>query len=145
MEIESLNKTWFVDIDGTILKHHTNVSLDNLIETYGEESYLHERPIASAIDFFKSRPSKDRIIIATAREKKHTDHTLKALKHCGMPFDDCIFDLGSGPRIVVNDIKPPGTAGNKDPVKTAYGMDIERDYGIEEEHLKFVEKIDKRK
>ncbi len=105
--METLSKTWFVDIDGTIMYHHTNDSLDDMIEKYGTSSYLHEKPIPSAIEFFKNRPKKDRIIIATAREKKHIEHTLKALRHHGMPFDDWVFDLGAGPRVVVNDIKPP--------------------------------------
>ena len=139
--IETLNKTWFVDVDGTVLRHHTNFSLDDLIEKYGEDSHLHEKPIDSAIDFFKARPKKDRIIIATAREKKHIKHTLKALEYFGMPYDDYIFDLGAGPRVVVNDIKPPFVEGNKDALKTAYGMDVERDGGIEKEHYDFVEKI----
>ena len=115
---ETLNKTWFVDIDGTIFYHHTNDSLDDLIDKYGEDSFLHEKPIKSAIDFFNSRPKKDRIIITTAREGKHEEHTLKALDHYNMPYDNCVFDLG------------------------AYSMDVERDCGFTDEHYNEVSKME---
>ena len=29
--MESLNRTWFIDIDGTIVKHRTNEELDQVI------------------------------------------------------------------------------------------------------------------
>lgn len=139
--MESLSKTWFVDVDGTIIKHSTNEELDEMIFKFKDKSYLAEKPITSAIEFFKNRPKRDRIVIATAREKRHIEHTLKVLRHHGMPFDDYVFELGAGPRIVVNDIKPPGAAGNKDPLKTAYGLDVERDEGITSQHEDIVAKI----
>ena len=74
--METLNKTWFVDVDGTILHHHTNDSLDELIEEYGEDSFKYEQPIVSAVEFFQDLPETDNIVIATAREKRHIDHTL---------------------------------------------------------------------
>ena len=143
MEIESLNKTWFVDVDGTILYHHSNNSLDELIERYGSESYKHETPIENSINFFQSLPEDDVIIIATAREKRHIDHTLNVLEYIGMPFNQWIFELGCGPRIVVNDIKPPGWAGNSEPLQTAYGMNLERDHGIVDNitHYNFLKKV----
>ena len=141
--MESLSKTWFVDIDGTIFHHKTIEEIDKIISNIPSKSYLAERPITSAIEFFKNLPKKDKIIITTAREKRHIEHTVKALRHFGMPFDDYLFELGSGARIVVNDIKPPGAVGNKDPLKTAYGLDVERDVGIVKEHYTEIDKIDK--
>ena len=44
--METLNKTWFVDVDGTILHHHTNDSLDELIEEYGEDSFKYSPKMA---------------------------------------------------------------------------------------------------
>ena len=79
--MESLSKTWFVDVDGTILKHSTNEKLDEWIFKFKDKSYLAEKPITSAIEFFKNRPKRDRIVIATAREKRHIEHTLKVLRH----------------------------------------------------------------
>ena len=40
--MESLNRTWFIDIDGTIVKHRTNDELDRVIEEMGEESHNFE-------------------------------------------------------------------------------------------------------
>jgi len=40
MEQESLNKTWFVDIDGTIVHHYSNHTLDEAIEKMGNDSFL---------------------------------------------------------------------------------------------------------
>ena len=134
MEVETLNKTWFVDVDGTILHHHTNDSLDKLIEEYGDDSFKYEQPIVSAVEFFQDLPETDIIVIATAREKRHIDHTLNVLEYIGMPFDQWIFELGAGPRVVVNDIKPPGAAGNKRALKTAYGINLDRDGGITAKH-----------
>ena len=128
--METLHKTWFVDIDGTIFYHQCNDTIDDLIEKYGESSHLHEKPIKNAIDFFKSRPKKDRIIITTAREGKHKEHTLRALNHYNMRYDQCLFDLAAGPRVVVNDIKPPGVAGNTESITTAYAVNLSRDKGI---------------
>ena len=78
---EPVNKTWFVDVDGTILHHHTNDSLDKLIEEYGDDSFKYEQPIVSAVEFFQDLPETDIIVIATAREKRHTDHTLNVLEY----------------------------------------------------------------
>ena len=133
--------TPFTKTSTLVMQHSTNEELDEMIFKFKDKSYLAEKPIASAIEFFKNRPKRDRIVIATAREKRHIEHTLKVLRHHGMPFDDYVFELGAGPRIVVNDIKPPGAAGNKDPLKTAYGLDVERDEGITSQHEDIVAKI----
>ena len=47
-----------------------------------------------------------------------------------MPYNDLIFDIPSGPRIVVNDIKPPLTAGNKHYLDTAYALNVDRDISL---------------
>ena len=139
--MDTLNKTWFVDVDGTILYHQTNYSLDELIEVLGEDSFNYEHPIVSAVEFFQVLPETDIIVVATARENRHIDHTLNVLEYIGMPFDQWIFDLGSGPRVVVNDIKPPGAAGNKRALKTAYGINLDRDGGITPKHRMIAAKI----
>ena len=128
---EKHSKTWFVDIDGTILKDLSNKEIDDIISKYGFDSYLQEQPLLDAIDFFRNLPKRDRIILTTAREIYHKDHTLKALDHYKMPYDDYIFELGSGPRVVVNDIKPAHTSGNEKDLDTAYAINVIRDGGID--------------
>ena len=45
-------------------------------------------------------------------------------------YDLVIFNLRSGARILINDIKPPGVAGNEDPLQTAFAVNVNRDEGI---------------
>ena len=127
--LENLNKTWFVDIDGTLFKHRTNVELDYIIPEYGTESHLQEEPLPEAIDFINGLPKKDRVILTTARESRHLAHTIRALHYFNVRYNKIVDELGAGPRIVVNDIKPEGSAGNKNDLDTAYGMNVERDSG----------------
>lgn len=129
-QAESLNSTWFVDIDGTIVKHCSNDSIDNAIFNMGDESHLMEKPIEKSIKFLNDLPSGDTIILTTARDSKHEDHTLRMLKHFRIRYDRIMFDLRSGPRYLVNDIKPVGVANNSEPLKMAFALNVNRDEGI---------------
>ena len=133
--METLNKTWFVDIDGTFLKHNSNISLDELVKQ--KSSHLKEKPIRKSIKFLRDLPKGDKIIITTARESRHREHTIKTLKHFKVRYDDILFNLPSGPRILINDIKPPGVVNNANPIITAYAVNVNRDEGInsDDEHL----------
>ena len=130
MEQESLNKTWFIDIDGTIVKTRNNEQLDEAIGSMGNKSYLSEEPIKKSLDFIKSIPINDTIVLTTARDSGHEDHTLQMLNHFKIRYDKILFDLRSGARILINDIKPIGIAGNSEPLKTAYAINVERNKGI---------------
>ena len=123
---EELDKTWFVDLDGTVLKHRTNNEIDKFINKYGEKSHLEEIPLVDRIHFFKNLPKRDIIIVTTARLEHQREHTIRALNHWKMPYNYIIFDIPSGPRIVVNDIKPPLTAGNTHYLDTAYALNVDR-------------------
>ena len=135
MEQESLNKTWFIDIDGTIVKTRNNEQLDEAIGSMGNKSYLSEEPIKKSLDFIKSIPINDTIVLTTARDSRHEDHTLQMLNHFKIRYDKILFDLRSGARILINDIKPIGIAGNSEPLKTAYAINVERNEGIPIESL----------
>lgn len=135
MEQESLNKTWFIDIDGTIVNHMSNQQLDQAIGSMGEESHLLEKTIDKSLEFMNSIPSEDTIVLTTARDTRHKQHTLKMLEHFGIRYDEIMFDLRSGPRYLINDIKPVGTAGNAKPLNTAHAINVERDKGISIESL----------
>jgi hypothetical protein len=127
---ESLNKTWFIDIDGTIVKHLYNNDIDKAINSLGEKSHTLETPIEKSLTFLKRLPKEDTIVLTTARDGKHKDHTERMLRHFGVPYDRIMFDLMAGPRYLINDIKPAGTAGNAEPIDTAYSLNVERDEGI---------------
>ena len=135
MTTESLNKTWFIDIDGTIVKHSSNDQIDQAIISDGDKSYLMEKPIKGSVEFLKNIPKDDTIILTTARDKKHKQHTLKMLDHFQIRYDKVMFDLRSGPRYLVNDIKPVGVVGNSEPLKTAFAINVERDKGITQDKL----------
>jgi len=130
MEQESLNKTWFIDIDGTIVKHLYNDAIDEAIDEAGEESYLAEKPLEDSVKFLDSLPSSDTVILTTARDSRHEVHTLNMLKHYKVRYDKIIFDLMAGPRFLINDIKPIGVVGNDKPIDTAFAINVERDKGI---------------
>jgi len=130
MKEESLNKTWFIDIDGTIVKHLYNDSIDIAIEKDGEKSHLREKPIKQSVNFLNSIPATDTIVLTTARDSKHKDHTLKMLEHYNIRYDRILFDLRSGRRYLINDTKPVGVVGNKKPMQTAFAINVERDVGI---------------
>ena len=132
MEPESLNKTWFIDIDGTVVKHSNNERIDEAISKAGKQSYLFEKPIERSVRFLDAIPNTDTIILTTARDSRHEEHTVKMLKHYNIRYDRIIFDLRSGPRYLINDAKPIGSPGNKEPIKTAFAINVERDKGIEQ-------------
>ena len=128
--MESLNRTWFIDIDGTIVKHRTNDELDRVIEEMGEESHNFEEILPESLKFVKNLPEQDTVVLTTARETRHKDHTERLLKSMSFKYDLVIFNLRSGARILINDIKPPGVAGNEDPLQTAFAINVNRDEGI---------------
>ena len=108
----NLSHTWFIDLDGTILKHngYINAYKDTLLD--------------GVKDFFKKIPSKDFIIITTSRDKKNSKKTLNFLKKMNIRFNKIIFDLPYGERILLNDIKP------KNNLKTAISINIKRNSGL---------------
>jgi hypothetical protein len=135
---ESTNKTWFIDIDGTIVKHIYDDKIDAAIEKEGDKSHLLETPIKVSVDFLDSIPGNDTVILTTARDSKHAPHTIKMLRHYNIRYDRILFDLRAGPRVIINDMKPIGTAGNSTPMKTAYAINTNRNEGILDDHKRSI-------
>lgn len=96
----------FCDIDGTLFKHQTSDILHNSSELLQK---LHQE--------------NHKIILTTARQDE------KRLKHIlyenSIPFDDLICNLNSGPRYLVNDLKPDIPL-----IPQAYSVNIFRNEGI---------------
>ena len=109
---KNLIHTWFIDLDGTILKHNGYIveKKDTLLK--GVKS------------FFKKIPKKDKIILTTSRKKKYAKKTINFLKKNKLHYNKIIFDLPYGERILINDIKP------KNKLKTAIGINVKRDCGL---------------
>ena len=97
-----MNKTWFIDIDGTIFKHRNNHELDvsqNAGLAGTEEDG--EELLANVIEFFDTLPERDQVVLTTARHTEHRPITEGALKRFGLltRIDTIVYDIPSGPRI----------------------------------------------
>lgn len=109
---KNLNHTWFIDLDGTILKHngYINEKKDTLLK--------------GVKNFFKRIPSKDKVIITTSRKYKYLKQTKIFLKKNKIRFDRIIYGLPYGERILINDIKP------KNKLKTSISINLKRNKGL---------------
>jgi hypothetical protein len=130
-----IGKTWFIDIDGTILKSQSNEKIDRMIERHSSKSHTQEQALSSSKMFLKKIPKGDVIILTTARDARHSEHTERALEFLGMRYDEIIYEIRAGARILVNDIKPKGAVKNNHEIKTAFAINLKRDEGLQKEHL----------
>lgn len=108
MEFSNLNKTWILDIDGTIVKHN-----GYLIDGY-------DTLLEGVKEFFANIASDDKIVLMTARKKEHLENLKNFLSQQGIRYDYLLTDMPVGERILVNDKKTSG-------LKTAYAVNLERD------------------
>lgn len=104
-ELEHLPKSWFIDLDGTLLEHNTNILLSGTTE------------------FFNKIGPNDQVIITTARKEQYSEDTINLLKVNNIRYNHIIFNLPTGARILINDKKPDGTL-------TAYAINLERNKGV---------------
>ena len=106
-----LNKTWLLDVDGTILKHNGYKDGGDVVLPYVKE-------------FFQRIDKNDRVVLLTARTGPYIKSLESFLTEQGLRFDTIIGDLPHGERILVNDKKMSG-------LKTAYAINKERDSALE--------------
>lgn len=106
--MSTLPKTWIFDLDGTIVKH--NGYLLN-----GEDTLL-----SGVREYLSGLPATDKIIIITSRAEEYRVRTLHFLESQGIRYDDILFDMPVGERIVVNDRKPSG-------IDMAVALNVDRD------------------
>jgi hypothetical protein len=105
-----LNKTWIFDLDGTLVEHNGyKIGGDILLPGVKE--------------LFSKIPNDDIIIIITARSSKFKEETVRFLIQNKLRYNHIIFNLPTGERFLINDIKPNG-------LKTAYAFNIERNVGV---------------
>ena len=104
-------KTWFIDFDGTLVHHKSHMK---------DEDYI----LDGTKDFFKNVVEEDDyVIITTARSQDHKKRIEKFLDSHNIQYDLVLCGLNTGPRILINDIKPDGTL-------TAYSYNLKRDKGV---------------
>ena len=107
--------TYFVDIDGTILKYRK-------FETY--ESSKAE-PIESTIEYLNKVVGEGHmVILTTARPDYLRRHTVKELEENEVPYHKLIMEIERGPRYLINDMDP------NNPGERAIAINVERDKGI---------------
>ncbi|MCI9180629.1 MAG: hypothetical protein HFG50_11605 [Lachnospiraceae bacterium] len=106
--LSTLPKTWIFDLDGTLLKHNGYKldGKDTLLD--GVKEYLDELP------------KEDKIIILTSRLEEYGEMTIEFLREQEIRFDQILFEMPMGERILVNDRKPSG-------VDMAVALNLERD------------------
>ena len=111
LKISKLGHTWILDLDGTLVVH-------NGYKT-GEDKFL-----PGAKEFLQSIPKNDYVLILTAREKEAREKNEKFLKENNIRYNQILFEMPMGERILINDDKPSG-------LRCAYAITPERNQGLE--------------
>lgn len=106
--LSTLPKTWIFDLDGTLLKH-------NGYKIFGKDVLLD-----GAKKYLENISKEDKVIIFTSRTEEYRDITLDFLRENNIRYDEILFDMPMGERIVVNDRKPSG-------LDMAVAINVERD------------------
>ena len=90
-----LPKTWIFDLDGTLVEHN---------------GYLHggDKLLPGVKEFWERIPVTDFILILTSRKKEEQRVTEQFLADHQIRFNQIIYDLPMGERILINDDKPSG-------------------------------------
>lgn len=106
--LSTLPKTWIFDLDGTIVKHNGYKAdgIDTLLD--GVKEYL------------ENISEEDKILIFTSRTEEYRQMTMDFLKKHEIRFDEILFGMPVGERIIINDRKPSG-------LETAVALNLERD------------------
>ena len=94
--LSTLPKTWVFDLDGTIMKHNG----------YKIEGY--DTLLKGAKEYIDNLPKDDKIVIFTSRTDEYKEMTLKFLDDNKIRYDQILFNMPMGERIIVNDRKPSG-------------------------------------
>src|SRR5687767_2641507 len=97
----NLPKTRIVDIDGCVLFHYQDMSCQHL-----------NKPILlpGVLDNFKQwERNGDFILLTTGRKPSTRKATIKQLNELGLFWNEIVFGLPRGSRIIVNDFKPNST------------------------------------
>ena len=108
--LSPLGHTWFLDLDGTLVKHN------------GHLTDGHDTLLAGTDALLAQIPAGDLVVIIASRTEAHREATVRFLADQGIRYDHIIFGAPFGERIVVNDAKPSG-------LQTAVAVSLGRDQG----------------
>lgn len=108
-------KTIICDIDGTLIKHHGNLTQQLLNDP---------EALPGTIEKLNEWDRKGyQIILITGRKEPMRKITEEQLVKLGIVYDKLVMGVTSGERILINDSKPTGE-------KTAFAVCVERNLGI---------------
>jgi len=110
MKLSNLNKTWILDLDGTLIKHNGHK--------------LGEKLLPTAKKFLSKIPKTDFILILTGRKTKYAKDTKAFLKRNNIRYNKIMFNMPVGERILINDIKP------RENMQTAICFNVKRNEGV---------------
>jgi hypothetical protein len=110
--------TYFVDIDGTLVKYRKFSELSQSVLT----------PIQDVIDFVnKSYDEGCHIVITTARPQAYELFTKQELEKVGVKYHQIVMGIGRGTRVVLNDKDP-----DMPELPRAWGINFVRDKGLKD-------------
>lgn len=111
------NPTFFVDIDGTIVKYRKFSELSESVLT----------PIQDVIDYLNQQyNSGSVIIVTTARPSSYELFTKQELEKVGLKYHQLVMDCGRGTRVIFNDKDPENSELDR-----AIGVNFIRDGGFD--------------
>ena len=106
--MSTLPKTWIFDLDGTVVKHN------------GYKIDGHDTLLAGVKEYLDGLPEEDMVVIFTSRTDEYKEETIRFLSENKIRYDEILFNMPMGERIVVNDRKPSG-------IDMAYAVNLDRD------------------
>lgn len=107
--------TIFLDIDGTLLKHHGSLTGLSLKEPILLEGVLEKLNKWEGEGF--------NIVLTTGRKESQRALTERQLESLGIFYDHLLMGIGGGPRYLINDEHPSGKV-------MAHAINIKRDAGL---------------
>lgn len=108
LTLSSLPKTWLFDVDGTLVVHNGHLT------PRGDEL------LPGVKDVFARIPPEDIIILLTARKDDYRIKLENFLHANDIRYDQILYGMPMGERILVNDKKPSGLV-------TAFAVNKDRD------------------
>jgi len=116
-------KTFFVDIDGVILKQQDRWPL----KIYDTRDF---QEIASTVKLLNQLyTAGHKIVLTTARSSQNKRETKYQLTRIGLQYHELLMSLPTGQRVLINDRKP------EEEIDTAVAINLIRDEGLTDKHL----------
>jgi hypothetical protein len=112
-------KTYFIDIDGTIV---CNLSWEQL-EFHSKIPDFVQILLPGVKEFFNNLNENDVVIFTTARGSEYREMTERTLRHNKIKYNYLMMDLPSGQRYLINDT--PNVL-----YKKAIGINVLRNHGM---------------